>query len=73
MKAILKFNLPEDNHEFTNAVNGAKMKSILWDMKEYFRDELKYQDLNEVEYKTIEKASEYFWNLINSENIDLDS
>jgi hypothetical protein len=49
------------------------MKSILWDMKEYFRDELKYQDLNEVEYKTIEKASEYFWNLINSENIDLDS
>lgn len=73
MKAILKFKLPEDNHEFTNAVNGAKMKSILWDLKEYFRDELKYQDLNEVEYKTIEKASEYFWNLINSENIDLDS
>ena len=73
MKAILKFKLPEDNHEFTNAVNGAKMKSILWDMKEYFRDELKYKDLNEVEYKTLEKASEYFWNLINSENIDIDS
>jgi len=73
MKAILKFKLPEDNHEFTNAVNGAKMKSILWDLKEYFRDELKYKDLNEVEYKTLEKASEYFWNLINSENIDLDS
>lgn len=73
MKAILKFKLPEDNHEFTNAVNGAKMKSILWDLKEYFRDELKYKDLNEVEYKTLEKASEYFWNLINSENIDIDS
>lgn len=73
MKAILKFKLPEDNHEFTNAVNGAKMKSILWDLKEYFRNELKYKDLNEVEYKTLEKASEYFWNLINSENIDLDS
>ncbi len=72
MKAILKFKLPEDNHEFTNAVNGAKMKSILWDLKEYFRDELKYKDLNEVEYKTLEKASEYFWNLINIENIDLD-
>lgn len=73
MKAVLKFKLPEDNHEFTNAVNGAKMKSILWDLKEYFRDELKYKDLNEVEYKTLEKASEYFWNLINSENIDIDS
>lgn len=72
MKAILKFKLPEDNHEFLNAVNGAKMKSILWDLKEYFRDELKYKDLNEVEYKTLEKASEHFWNLINSENIDLD-
>ena len=43
MKAILKFKLPEDNHEFTNAVNGAKMKSILWDLKEYFRDRLKYE------------------------------
>ena len=73
MKAVLKFKLPEDNHEFTNAVNGAKMKSILWDLKEYFRDELKYKDLNEAEYKTLEKASEYFWNLINSENIDIDS
>ena len=73
MKAILKFNLPEDNHDFENAINGVKMKSILWDMKEYFRDELKYKDLNEVEYKTLEKASEYFWNLINSENIDIDS
>ena len=73
MKAILKFNLPEDSHDFANAINGVKMKSILWDMKEYFRDELKYKDLNEVEYKTLEKASEYFWNLINSENIDIDS
>jgi hypothetical protein len=73
MKAILKFNLPEDSSDFLYAINGVKMKSILWDMKEYFRDELKYKDLNEDEYKTLEKASEFFWNLINSENINLDS
>ena len=73
MKAVLKFNLPEENHEFTNAVNGAKMKSILWDLKEYFRDRLKYEELDEVQGRTIEECSEYFWNLINSENIDLDS
>lgn len=73
MKAILKFKLPEDNHEFTNAVNGAKMKSILWDLKEYFRDRLKYEELDEVQGKTIQECSEHFWNLINSENIDIDS
>ena len=73
MKAILKFKIPKQQHEFKNAVDGPKMKSILWDLKEYFRNELKYKNLNEVEYKTLEKASEYFWNLINSENIDIDS
>jgi len=73
MKAILKFKIPQQQHEFKNAIDGQKMKSILWDLKEYFRNELKYKDLNEVEYKTLEKASEYFWNLINSENIDIDS
>jgi hypothetical protein len=64
MKAILKFNLPEDSSDFLYAINGVKMKSILWDMKEYFRDELKYKDLNEDEYKTLEKASEFFWNFV---------
>jgi hypothetical protein len=73
MKAILKFNLPEENHEFSNAINGSNMKSILWEMKEYFRERLKYEELDEVQGKTIQECSEHFWNLINSENIDLNS
>ena len=72
MKAILKFNLPEESHEFANAVDKAKMRGILWDVKEYFRDQMKYQELNEIQYKTLQDFSEYFWNLINAENIDLD-
>ena len=72
MKAILKFNLPEESHEFANAVEGAKMRGILWDVKEYFRDQMKYKELNKVQYKTLEDFSEHFWNLINAENIDLD-
>jgi hypothetical protein len=73
MKAILKFNLPEESHEFANAIHGAKMKSILWDLKEYYRSRLKYEELSDIQFKTLEECSEHFWNLINSENIDIDS
>lgn len=73
MKAILKFKLPKEQHEFKNATEGAIYKHILWEIKENYRSKLKYGELNESEYKIIEECSEFFWNLVNSENIDVDS
>ena len=73
MKAILEFNLPEDNHEFTNATQGAKMKSVLWEMREYLRHRLKYEDYNNDEFEVLNDCQCKLNDLLFEENIDLDS
>lgn len=73
MKAILEFNLPEDNHEFENATNGAKMKSVLWDLREYLRHRLKYEDYNHDQFEVLDDCRSKLIDLLFENNIDLDS
>ncbi len=72
MKAILEFNLPEDNYEFANATQGAKMRSILWDLDQWLRAKLKFEELTDEQYDTFKKTREYLRSLLIDENIDLD-
>lgn len=72
MKAILEFNLPEENHEFLNATQGAKMRSVLWEMREYLRHRLKYDDYNHDEFEVLDACKNKLTNLLFDENIDLD-
>ena len=53
MKAILKFNLPEESHEFDMATQGSAMHSVLWDMDQWLRRQTKYapDDMSEDTYK----------------------
>ena len=37
MKAILKFNLPEDREEYESAINGSEYKMVLRDLDERMR------------------------------------
>jgi len=73
MKAILEFNLPEDNHEFANATQGAKMRSILWEMREYLRHRLKYDDYNNDKFEVLNDCQCKLNDLLFEENIDIDS
>jgi hypothetical protein len=63
MKAILEFNLPEDELDLSNAINGNKFKLILWDMDQHLRNMVKYSE-NEEEVRVAEelrdKLQEYF-------------
>ena len=63
MKAILEFNLPEDELDLSNAINGNKFKLILWDMDQHLRSIAKYSE-NEEELRVAEelrdKLQEYF-------------
>lgn len=63
MKAILEFNLPEDELDLSNAINGNKFKLILWDMDQHLRSIAKYSE-NEEEVRVAEelrdKLQEYF-------------
>jgi hypothetical protein len=42
MKAILEFNLPEDDQEFTLATNGLNFWSVLWELDQDLRAKTKY-------------------------------
>lgn len=42
MKAILEFNLEEDSEEFRYCMDASKMRSLLVDLDEKLRSEIKY-------------------------------
>ena len=59
MKAILEFNLPEDQIDFDLAVNGAKAQVALWEMDQWLRAQYKYMSDDEYskdKYETFEKC-----------------
>lgn len=44
MKAILEFNLPEDQHDHRCAIDGWRWKSVVSDITEKLRGALKYDE-----------------------------
>ena len=44
MKAILEFDLPDDNEAFDLAVRAGKYSSVLWDLDQWLRSIIKYDD-----------------------------
>jgi hypothetical protein len=74
MKAILEFNLPEDNIEYELVNNAGKMHLVLWDMDQWLRTQYKYmpdEEYNEVAYNTYLKCRDQLRELLNEKNIDL--
>lgn len=72
MKAILQFNLPKENHEYLNASQGAQMRSILWNVDQWLRAKLKYEELSDGQYDAFKETREYLRSLLIEENIDLE-
>jgi len=44
MKSTITFNLPEEQEELENALNGTKYKIILRDLDEMLRSRIKYDE-----------------------------
>ncbi len=62
MKAILEFNLPEDQSDFDLAVNGAKAQVALLEMDQWLRAQYKYmpdEEYSEDKYETFEKCRDH--------------
>jgi hypothetical protein len=55
MKAILSFNLPEDNEDHYMALNGAKYRFILEDLDNYLRGLAKYEDKRSIKIEDVRK------------------
>lgn len=47
-KAILEFNLPEDENEFIFAKNGIKYSIVLDDLDNWLRGKTKYEDIDTI-------------------------
>ena len=72
MKAILEFNLPEEQAEHYCAIKGADMLNVLWELKAELRSMLKYGDLPEQQYKIVEKIQDYLIHSLNDNDVNLD-
>jgi len=73
MEAILKFNLPEEKHEFEIAVKALAIHSILWEFNQFMYGELKYNHkFTQKEYKLAERYQSKFIELMRDNNISLD-
>jgi len=71
MITTIHFFLPEDNDELEMATNGWRYHSCLWDMMNYFRSKLKYEELSDEEYSILEKAQEEFFSVLENHDVSL--
>ena len=72
MKAILEFNLPEDQYEFNTAIKGGDWKHVCWQMDQYLRKRVKYDEgLTEEQLEAYEDMRGEFWRMMNENNVDL--
>jgi hypothetical protein len=72
MKAIIEYNLPEDQFEFDNAVKSNKMWHALTEIKDELRRIYKYEDLKENEFEMVERIREKFFEILQENEINLD-
>jgi hypothetical protein len=73
MKAKLIFNLPEENHEWKNAIDGSSMRSTLWEYDQWLRAKVKYEDLTDEQHQVYQGCRDHLRTLLYENNIDIDS
>lgn len=71
MKAILEFNLPEDKHEWENAVQADDMFACLFDVQQELRRVWKYEELTEEQFEMVERIRDSFHSILQDHNINL--
>lgn len=52
MKAILKFQLPDEQSEFKDAQDGTKLRCLLWELDQHLRNEIKHNNKPYEEVRT---------------------
>ena len=71
MKAILEFNLPDEQHEFYCATKGQDMISVLWELQQELRKLYKYEELNKDETLIVERLQSFLNHSLNEHEINL--
>jgi hypothetical protein len=69
MKAVLEFDLPEDNYDFLAAINGHNYKSSIKDFDELLRSEMKYKELSNDTYKAYKYCRDELRKILAEDNL----
>jgi len=73
MKAILEFDLPDEQYEFDRAVEGRRWQWFAHSLMEYIKKEKKWNDdLTDEQYIMLERMEKKFWELLQEEGLSLD-
>jgi hypothetical protein len=71
-KAILEFNLPEEQTEYDAVLQAQRVKSFLWDFSQQLRSWRKYHNDFTDASDALEKIREEFYKLLNEHNVEID-
>jgi hypothetical protein len=71
MKAILEFNLPDDQDIFDLHVTAYDMRNSLNDVRNYLRAKSKYETEDEVKWEAYNEVYQQFFIILNDNNIKL--
>jgi hypothetical protein len=71
MKAILEFNLPDDQPEFNDSINGGKWSHAMWQMDQWLRSQTKYapDTMSTDTYEAFEECREKLHSLLNEQSL----
>ena len=74
MKAILKFDLPEDEIEFIWATKSKYMAALIFDLDQWLRSNIKYapDGMSSDTYTAYETCRDQLHELMNEHNINLE-
>jgi len=74
MKAILEFDLPEDDYNFKAATQASDWISVVWRFDQWLRSEIKYNDekYTKKEYLLLEKVRQQLRDEIIKHGVSLD-
>ena len=74
MKAILQFNLPDDQQEYDLANSGLSFWNVLWELDQELRTKTKYasDDLSKDKYDAYQEIRDKLYELMNENNVNIE-
>ena len=69
MKAKLIFNLPEEQEEFNDAVNGNAFKAVIWELDQWMRSQLKHAELTDEVHDKVQEIRDELHSILSNYNL----
>jgi hypothetical protein len=69
--ATLTFTLPEEQEEFTRAVQGGNWRTIVEDLDAHLRSRLRHEDLTDEVHAALDRARTHLYGLLEERGLSL--